>query len=287
MTIDPEDFTDEHGRLRPGVARALQDVPDRPLPPPREAPRAAAPVIGAVEVAPATPVVPATLPAPVFDLPPRRVAAAARYVPDPAVPERPRHGFPVREIRIPVPDIAAMRFGIVPFVLMLALAAAAAGLVGLRLGSRTSVGIASATGAPAATFAAPSTESVNLPANGTVSGVNVNLRTGPGLGYSIAAGLQQGEPVTVRDERTGWYSVTTSSGAAGWVFGAYVSGVGARDQSPAIVRRMLVRTGGQGQVVLRPGDRVLHLLMADGRSAALLPDGQRVFVEEGALADAR
>jgi hypothetical protein len=282
MTIGPEDLTDDNGRLLPDVARMIQEVPDRPLPPPHEPPRPAAPVRAVVEA------VPMGMPAPAAEFAPRRVPdAVATHAPLPVVPERPRAGLAVREIRIPVPDIAAVRVSLVPFVLTLALAAAAAGLVGMRLGARIPAFVSTATRASTVTLAAPPIESVNLPTNGTVSGINVNLRAGPGLAYSVVAKLQTNEPVTVLDQRTGWYSVSTSTGAAGWVFGAYVSGIAAADRSPSIVRRGLVGEGDLGRVVLRPGDRVLHLRTPDGRSVVLLPDGQRVRVEEGALGDAR
>jgi hypothetical protein len=182
--------------------------------------------------------------------------------------------------------MAAMRVGLLPFVVVVAIAAAASGIVGMRMGARTPASIVTGTGASAITLALPPMGPADSPHAGAIGGINVNLRAGPGLGYPIVARLQANEPVTVLDERTGWYSVTTSTGVAGWVFAAYVSGIGIPDRGPAIVRRMVVGEGAQGQVILRPGDRVLHLRVPDG-DIALMPDGQRIRVEEGTLADAR
>ena len=41
----------------------------------------------------------------------------------------------------------------------------------------------------------------------------------------------------IRDERGGWVSITTSSGTAGWVYGAYLSGAPNPTFVPAVVRR--------------------------------------------------
>lgn len=50
---------------------------------------------------------------------------------------------------------------------------------------------------------------------------NVNLRTGPGVGYAIVKRLQPPDELVVvePDPRNGWYRVRTPSGASGWVSG--------------------------------------------------------------------
>ena len=271
MSIGPEDLdlTDDNGRLRPEVARALQDVPDRPLPQLREADRPAGPPQGPVPAAPGTPA--AT---------PRLRQAALRNVPD-----QPRGGLPVREIRLAVPDLGAVRVPLPTFVVILALTSIAAGYAGSHFG-RLRLGDA-ATKVGAAAFSQGTAGPAGSSIRARVSGFNVNLRTGPGVSYPVATRLQDGEPIAIREERMGWYSASTNSATTGWVFGAYLSGVAGADRSPAIVRRMIVSGVGPGLVVLRPGQRVLHVRTPDGRSAALLPDGLQVGVEDGGLVDVR
>jgi hypothetical protein len=289
MTIGPDDFdlTDDNGRLRPEVARALQEVPDHPLPLPREMDR---PVAVAAGPAPAAPIAPAAAPRPVHADAPWPAAAAPRWQgPPPIVLDQPRPGLPVREIRFAVPDLAAARVPLSTFMVILALTAVAAGYAGSRFAKpdlRTGTTKPEVAALSQGTSLIQPEPSVS-PVQGTVSGINVNLRTGPGIAYSVASKLQDGERIAIRDERMGWYSASTSSGASGWVFGAYVSGLAGADRGPAIMRRLVVSGVGAGQVVLRPGQRVLHLRTADGRSAALLPDGRQVGVEEGGLIDVR
>ena len=289
MTIGPEDFdlTDDNGRLRPEVARALQDVPDRPLPPPREADRPVGPPLGP---APAAPRAPAVAPRPVHADASRPAAAAPRRQPAPRnVLDQPRVGLPLREIRLAVPDLAAVRVSLSHFAVILVLTIVVAGYAGSRFGSlrlgdgTTKAGAAAFSQGAVLTQPEPTGSSIQA----SVSGINVNLRAGPGVSYPVAARLQDGEPIAIREERMGWYSAATSSGTTGWVFGAYLSGIAGADRSPAIVRRMVMSGAGAGQVVLRPGQRVLHLRTLDGRSAALLPDGLQIGVEEGGLIDVR
>jgi N-acetylmuramoyl-L-alanine amidase len=171
--------------------------------------------------------------------------------------------------------------------MILAVTMATAGYVGMQLAHRgfsatpDLVGMALTPQDPVRTRTEPGA------ASATVNGVNVNLRTGPGLDYPVATRLLEGQPITVLNERAGWYSVTTNTGAGGWVFGAFVSGAASTDRGPAIVRRFIVANGAKGQVILRPGQRVLRIATSEGGSSALLPDGQQVAVEPGALADAR
>lgn len=51
----------------------------------------------------------------------------------------------------------------------------------------------------------------------------LNLRAGPGTGYMVTHWLEAGEVLTLVDEpaRGDWISVTTQSGAAGWIHSHY------------------------------------------------------------------
>ncbi len=284
MTVGP-DLTDDNGRLRPEVARAIQNVPDGPLPltpevawpeavgaPAPGAPAAAQPV--------AVPPAPADIRAPI----PRR-PVAPRFVPP--VPNRPP--VPPLEIRIPVPRVftAPVPFGMVLICagIAIVLALNAGARFGNRLGDRPSV-LENTTALPRQDTT-PSTTSGESTPSGVISGINVNLRSGPGLGYAVVTKLMDGQPVEIREQRDGWVSTATNSGATGWVFGAYVSGAASTTQVPAVVRRLMVGGAGGSRVVLRPGDRVLHERSDDGRSVALLADGRRIAVEAGGLADVR
>ena len=54
-----------------------------------------------------------------------------------------------------------------------------------------------------------------------VSVPRLNLRNSP-MGPADAAGLYQGDKLTVLDARGGWYRVATSDGRTGWVDADYV-----------------------------------------------------------------
>lgn len=284
MTIGP-DLTDDNGRLRPEVARAIQNVPDGPLPlaPEVEWPEAVgalAPAAPAAAQPAAVPRAPADIPAPV----PRRPVAPRFVPPVPNVP--PVQPF---EIRIPVPRVftAPVPFGMALICAGVAvvLALNAGARFGNRLGDRPSV-LESIVAQQRQDATASTTPGESTP-TGVISGINVNLRAGPGLGYAVVTKLMDRQPVEIREQRDGWVSIATNSGTSGWVFGAYVSGTGSTTQMPAVVRRLMVSGAGSSRVLLRPGDRVLHQRSDDGRSVALLADGRRMAVEEGGLVDVR
>jgi len=284
VTIGP-DLTDDNGRLRPEVARAIQNVPDGPLPlAPEigwpEAAGAPAPVAPAAAQPAAVPPARADIPAPV---PVRPVAP--RFVPQ--APNLPP-AQPL-EIRIPVPRLftAPVPFGmaLVCAGIAVVLALNAGARFGNQPGDRSSVLENIVAESRRDTVA--STTSVESTPRGAISGINVNLRGGPGLGYSVMTKLMDGQAVVVREARDGWVSITTNSGISGWVFGAYVSGAASSSHVPAVVRRLMVGGVGSSRVVLRPGDRVLHERSDDGRDIALLADGRRMVVGEGGLADVR
>lgn len=57
---------------------------------------------------------------------------------------------------------------------------------------------------------------------GTITGNQVNLRSGPGLGYSRLTYLYQGQEVTVLGQEGEWYHVSYQ-GKKGYVYGQYLS----------------------------------------------------------------
>jgi len=63
------------------------------------------------------------------------------------------------------------------------------------------------------------------PGGGTavVGGSNVNVRGGPGTGYDVIAGADQGDRLPVLDKSGDWVKVRLSSGATGWIAGWLVS----------------------------------------------------------------
>jgi uncharacterized protein YraI len=75
----------------------------------------------------------------------------------------------------------------------------------------------------ATSAAAQTTQTTGL----TVLVPSLNVRSGPGTGYPVIAGLRQGDQATVvgRHSASGWWQVKLDSGATGWVSG-----------SPALVR---------------------------------------------------
>ena len=277
MTVGPDlDWlADPEANIRPEVARILETQPDAIIEPEAE---------------------------PAQEAPPHRDVRRPNDRPAPPVPDRePVQQHPrvepvgrrpppqpeTYEIRIPVPAVAVTRVPLGMAVLCAGIVSALALYAGAQFGARVA---APSTNTGVATVASPfgaaaQATPVEVTRSGTISGLNVNLRSGPGLGYSVVAKLQDGESVAIRDERAGWTSISTSSGAIGWVFGAYVGGTAIANQSPAIVRHLLVGGTGPGQVVLRPGERVLHRRAPNGQSIALLPDGRQVAVEEWGLAD--
>lgn len=284
MTVGP-DLTDDNGRLRPEVARAIQNVPDGPLP---LAPEVAWPeaVVEPTPVAPAAaqPVAAAPVPAGV-EVPVARRLVGQRFAPP--VPHQPP--LPPTEIRIPVPRlfVAPVPFGTVLVGAVLVALLAVYGWTHLIKQPAEHFSAAESIGEqPKQQVAANDAPGESTP-GGAISGINVNLRAGPGLGYAVLTKLMDGQPVVVREARDGWVSITTNSGLSGWVFGAYVSGVASSSHVPAVVRRLMVGGVGDSRVVLRPGDRVLHERGEDGRHIALLADGRRIVVGEGGLADVR
>jgi SH3 domain protein len=55
--------------------------------------------------------------------------------------------------------------------------------------------------------------------------LRINLRDGPGDGYSVVRVLVSGDPVSLIDQRRGWLQVRTGEGSEGWLPEGYLSEV--------------------------------------------------------------
>ena len=115
------------------------------------------------------------------------------------------------------------------------------------------------------------------PAGATVNGSNVNLRTGPGLGFPVVAKLFDGDLLHLGEERDGWYAATTAAGVPGHVFGAFVRGVPRGDRGPGRIVHPLV-SDGSPPVVLRAGEKVFLTRDVSGQFLVTLPTGRRLRV---------
>ena len=58
--------------------------------------------------------------------------------------------------------------------------------------------------------------------SGVVNYAHLNVRSGPGVRYSITYGLSRGDSVTILEEQNGWYRVKFSQSQTGWVAGNYI-----------------------------------------------------------------
>ncbi len=129
------------------------------------------------------------------------------------------------------------------------------------------------------------TDAMSLPAGGAlVNGINVNFRTGPGLTFPVAARLNPGERLALHEERDGWFAAITTSGTRGWVFGAFLAGIGTNNHGAAVVRRTLSSDDQGLLVTLQPGDKVYFVRNRGGRTEVILPTGQRLRVAPEYLA---
>lgn len=72
------------------------------------------------------------------------------------------------------------------------------------------------------------------PQKGTISGDNVNVRSGPGKGYDVVMAVVSGEKVNVLDTDSGWYKVEFSTGVVGWVYGDYLSTAGKTSRGSSV-----------------------------------------------------
>ena len=68
----------------------------------------------------------------------------------------------------------------------------------------------------------PPPEAEKEPRVATVSGNNVNIRSGPGTEYDRLTQVNKGNLLTVLAEDSGWFQVVTPHGQTGWIIGQYV-----------------------------------------------------------------
>lgn len=258
MTIgrDLDWLADDEGNLHPEVSREIM--------------HAATPDAGQPPHPPPAPPAPRQAEAP-------RPGQVAR--PDPAPPPerhaeaRPQVQVVERQVPVLLP-VARPR----PALHWLGVVAAAAGLTGLLIGRWLPVPASPTSGVSSNTESPLLTAPMAL-----VSGVNVNLRTGPGLGYPVVARLLPGEGLRIGQEREGWCAVTTNTGVSGYVFAAFLRGLRLPDRGAAQVVRPLT-SNGEPRIVLRPGDKVFYVREPSGSTLVLLPTGRRLWVSNDDLA---
>jgi uncharacterized protein YraI len=127
----------------------------------------------------------------------------------------------------------------------------------------------------------------------TVTVDALNLRQGPGTGYTIVDVLRSGDTATVtgRDATGTWYQVKLADGRSGWINGSYAQLSGdatgvpvvqapaapARSSAPAAKGNTIVfqtASGGPIYVTDAAGSNLRYL--TNGIDPALSPDGKRV-----------
>lgn len=177
--------------------------------------------------------------------------------------------------------LATPRLAITPvWVPVVVIGAAVAGLLAGRLGSGSRVAnVPDQFPSPQPVVASPSTVRPAI-----VNGINVNLRTGPGLFAPVLGKLIPGEAVRIGGEHAGWFVAETSSGLRGFVFGALIRGPSSAEGVPATITEPMRAVVGGEVLELRPGDRVLARLDAGGSATILLPTGVHLGVPEHAVA---
>ena len=116
-----------------------------------------------------------------------------------------------------------------------------------------------------------------------VNGMNVNLRSAPGLYAPVLSKLRPGDAVRLRGESDGWFAVESTSGLQGFVFGALLRGAPSREGQPAAITAFLSAEIGGREMALRPGERVLAQLDSDGTAVVLVASGVRLRITQSAL----
>ena len=66
----------------------------------------------------------------------------------------------------------------------------------------------------------------------SVTATQLNVRTGPGTQYRVIGALFQGAQVQVTNNSGPWFEILQTSGAKGWVHGAYLNGGGGQKLAP-------------------------------------------------------
>ena len=206
--------------------------------------------------------------------PPPAPGPMARMPARPPEPPTPHPRRPVSQPPEPAVRVSAPSNPVVAFSLGLI-----AALIGFGLGISVvrHPGVSSE-GLTASLAATP----VGRPAS--ANGINVNVRSGPGLNFPTISKLMAGEGLVVRAEQDGWFAVTTNAGTNGWVFGAFLRGHGNADHGAAIVTQLMSFDGDVQRIVLRPGDKVFVVRNGDGQTDVVLPTGRRLRVPAEVLA---
>lgn len=62
-----------------------------------------------------------------------------------------------------------------------------------------------------------------IPSRGTVNCSALNVRTGPGMSYSIVGLIHNGDEVTITDVSGSWYQVNVGSHQGKWVYSGYIT----------------------------------------------------------------
>lgn len=88
--------------------------------------------------------------------------------------------------------------------------------------SQTGGGDIAAYGESNVLFTGPMTPTAGVPTTvggvATITGSNVNVRTGPGTNFPVVTKVNKGETLTIKDDAFGWYKVVLSDGnTTGWV----------------------------------------------------------------------
>ena len=111
-----------------------------------------------------------------------------------------------------------------------------------------------------------------------VSGTSLNVRTGPGTGYSVISSLAAGTPFKVRGSSGNWYEIATFGGIRGWVSKSYAAdGANAWVIASSLNMRTKAGTSGQVQRSLPYGTQV-RVDYIIGNWACVVHNGKSGFV---------
>ncbi|MCX6030178.1 MAG: SH3 domain-containing protein [Chloroflexi bacterium] len=108
----------------------------------------------------------------------------------------------------------------------------------------------------------------------TPSVAALNVRQGPGIGYSVIGVLYSGDDVVVtgQNRATGWYQVRLADGRTGWVSGAYAQTSGDLSQVPEVAAPVSA-PGAAGAPALVQGSRIVFQTRSGGAIYVTDPDG--------------
>lgn len=116
-----------------------------------------------------------------------------------------------------------------------------------------------------------------------VSGTSLNVRTGPGTGYSVVTSLNAGTPFKVRGSSGNWYEIATFGGIRGWVSKTYAAdGANAWVTASSLNMRTKAGTSGKVQRSLAYGTQVRVDYLV-GNWACVVLNGKTGFVSANYL----